>query len=84
MDSDPVTRSKSSSWCEHLRHIPWSIDGEGGASMGTDSRPTLMVYEGPTLSVYERPTLTVAGSFKKATGLGCSGPRDQLFQKQCV
>jgi hypothetical protein len=52
--------------------------------MGSHDRPTLMVYESPKLSVYERPTLTAAGSFKKATGLGCSGPRDQLFHQQCV
>jgi hypothetical protein len=52
--------------------------------MGSDSRPTPMVEERPTLTVYERPTLTVAGSFKKATAAGCSGPRDQLFNKQCV
>jgi hypothetical protein len=47
-------------------------------------RPTLIAYERPTLMFYERPTLTAAGSFKKATGLGCSGPRDHLFNKQCV
>jgi hypothetical protein len=52
--------------------------------MGSDSHPTPMVEERPTLTVYERPTLTVAGSFKKATAAGCSGPRDQLFNKQCV
>jgi hypothetical protein len=52
--------------------------------MNTDSRPTPKVDERPTLPVYERPTLTVAGSFKKATGLGCSGPRDQFFNQQCV
>jgi hypothetical protein len=52
--------------------------------MGTDSRTTLMVDEAPKLSVYEPPTLTAAGSFKKATGLGCSGPRDHLFNQQCV
>jgi len=52
--------------------------------MGTDSRPIPMVEERPTLTVYERPTLTVAGSFKKVTAAGCSGPRDQLFNKQCV
>jgi hypothetical protein len=52
--------------------------------MGSDSQPTPMVEERPTLTVYERPTLTVAGSFKKATAAGCSGPRDQLFNKQCV
>jgi|Tabmets5t2r1_1033131.scaffolds.fasta_scaffold171182_1 Family of unknown function (DUF5972) len=52
--------------------------------MGSDSQPTPMVEEHPTLTVYERPTLTVAGSFKEATAAGCSGPRDQLFNKQCV
>jgi hypothetical protein len=41
-------------------------------------------YERATLMVYERPSLIAAGSFKKATGLGCSGPRDHLFNKQCV
>jgi hypothetical protein len=51
--------------------------------MDTYGRPTLMAYERPALSVYERPTLTAAGSFKKVTGLGCSGPRDELFNKQC-
>jgi hypothetical protein len=56
--------------------IPQNNDSEGGASMGTDKCPTLMAYE--------RPTLTAAGSFKKATGLGCKGPRDHLFNKQCV
>jgi hypothetical protein len=52
--------------------------------MGTQDRPTLIVHDAPTTMVYERPTLTAAGSFKKATGLGCSGPRDHLFNKQCV
>jgi hypothetical protein len=52
--------------------------------MDTDSRPTTTVEERPTLTVYERPTLTLAGSFKQATGLGCSGPRDHLFNKQCL
>jgi uncharacterized protein DUF5972 len=52
--------------------------------MGTDDRPTLIVHDPPTAMVYERPTLTAAGSFKKVTGLGCSGPRDELFNKQCV
>jgi Family of unknown function (DUF5972) len=36
------------------------------------------------LMFYERPTLIAAGSFKKLTGLGCSGPRDLAFNKQCV
>ena len=52
--------------------------------MGADSRLTMTVEERPTPTVYERPTLTLAGSFKQATGLGCSGPRDHLFNKQCV
>ncbi len=33
---------------------------------------------------YERPTLTKAGSFKKVTGLGGSGPRDAMFRHQLV
>jgi hypothetical protein len=45
-------------------------------------RPTLIAYERPALMFYERPTLTAAGSFKKATGLGCKGPRDMLANKQ--
>jgi Family of unknown function (DUF5972) len=52
--------------------------------MGSDSHPTLVMNERPMLMFYERPTLTAAGSFKKVTGLGCSGPRDQLFHQQCV
>jgi hypothetical protein len=36
------------------------------------------------MRTYERPTLTLAGSFKKMTGLGCSGPRDTVFNKQCI
>jgi hypothetical protein len=52
--------------------------------MGADSRLTMTVEERPMLTVYERPTLTLAGSFKQATGLGCSGPRDQLFNQQCL
>jgi hypothetical protein len=47
-------------------------------------RPTLIAYGRPTLMSYERPTLTAAGSFKNATGLGCSGPRDVVANKQCV
>lgn len=53
-----------------------NFDSERGAFMDT--------YNRPTLSVYERPTLMAAGSFKKMTGLGCSGPRDVLANKQCV
>jgi hypothetical protein len=52
--------------------------------MNSDSGPTPKADERPALRVYERPTLTVAGSFKDATAAGCTGPRDQLFNKQCV
>ena len=31
---------------------------------------------------YERPALTKAGSFKKITGLGGSGPKDTLGRHQ--
>jgi hypothetical protein len=33
---------------------------------------------------YERPTLTKAGSFKKVTGSGGSGPRDALMRHQLM
>ena len=33
---------------------------------------------------YERPTLTAAGSFKRVTGLGGTGPRDTVFNKQSL
>jgi Family of unknown function (DUF5972) len=36
------------------------------------------------MQTYERPTLTAAGSFKKLTGLGGTGPKDALFKKQSV
>ena len=52
--------------------------------MDTDDRPTLIVHECPTTMVYERPTLTAAGSFKKSTGMGGSGPRDLLVNKQLL
>ena len=32
----------------------------------------------------ERPTLTAAGSFKRVTGLGGTGPRDTVFNKQSL
>jgi Family of unknown function (DUF5972) len=44
----------------------------------------MVSYDRPTLIVYERPTLTAAGSFKRVTAAGCTGPRDVLFNKQCV
>jgi hypothetical protein len=31
---------------------------------------------------YERPTLMLAGSFKKLTGLGGTGPKDAVTKKQ--
>jgi hypothetical protein len=34
------------------------------------------------MRTYERQTLTKAGSFKKVTGLGGSGPRDITFRHQ--
>ncbi len=33
---------------------------------------------------YERPTLTKAGSFKRITGLGGSGPQDTLGRHQSL
>jgi len=36
------------------------------------------------MRTYERPTLTKAGSFKKITGLGGSGPRDFAFRHQML
>ena len=51
--------------------------------MGTDL-PRLIVRDRPNTMAYERPTLTAIGSFEQVTGLGCSGPRDTLFNKQCL
>jgi hypothetical protein len=39
---------------------------------------------GVTMRTYERPTLTLAGSFKKVTGIGGSGPRDVLVRHQSL
>jgi len=36
------------------------------------------------MRTYERPTLIKAGSFKKVTGLGGSGPRDFAFRHQML
>jgi hypothetical protein len=33
---------------------------------------------------YERPTLMLAGSFKKLTGLGGTGPKDAISKKQSL
>jgi hypothetical protein len=34
------------------------------------------------MRTYERPTLTLAGSFRKMTGVGGFGPRDFLVKRQ--
>jgi hypothetical protein len=39
---------------------------------------------GAAMRTYERPTLTKAGSFKKVTGTGGSGPRDYAFRHQLL
>ena len=39
---------------------------------------------GVAMRTYERPTLTKAGSFKKVTGLGGSGPRDVVGRHQLL
>jgi hypothetical protein len=36
------------------------------------------------MRTYERPTLTLAGSFKRITGIGGFGPRDALQKQQLV
>ena len=36
------------------------------------------------MHTYERPTLTLAGSFKKMTGTGGTGPKDFLVKKQML
>jgi len=43
-----------------------------------------MANGGVSMRTYERPTLTKAGSFKRVTGLGGSGPRDALVNKQLL
>ena len=44
-----------------------------------------MVLEGGrAMRTYERPTLMLAGSFKKLTGIGGSGPKDALTKKQSL
>jgi Family of unknown function (DUF5972) len=43
-----------------------------------------MVNGGASMRTYERPTLTKAGTFKRVTGLGGSGPRDVLLNKQLL
>jgi hypothetical protein len=39
---------------------------------------------GVAMRTYERPTLTLAGSFKKMTGIGGFGPRDALTKQQLL
>ena len=36
------------------------------------------------MRTYERPTLMLAGSFKKLTGIGGSGPKDAVTKKQSL
>ena len=36
------------------------------------------------MRTYERPTLTPAGSFKKLTGIGGTGPKDAVTKKQTL
>jgi len=36
------------------------------------------------MRTYERPTLTLAGSFKRMTGVGGFGPRDALQKQQLL
>jgi hypothetical protein len=36
------------------------------------------------MRTYERPTLMLAGSFKKLTGIGGTGPKDALTKKQSL
>ena len=36
------------------------------------------------MRTYERPTLTLAGSFKRITGIGGFGPRDALQKQQLL
>ena len=36
------------------------------------------------MATYERPTLMLAGSFKKLTGIGGTGPKDAVTKKQSL
>ena len=36
------------------------------------------------MQTYERPTLTLAGTFKKVTGLSGHGPKDVLVKHQLL
>jgi hypothetical protein len=44
----------------------------------------LLLKGGVAMRTYERPTLIKAGSFKKLTGEGGSGPRDLLVRHQML
>jgi hypothetical protein len=59
---------------------------EGVAMLVTPSPLKRMevIEGGVAMLTYERPTLTKAGSFKKVTGIGGSGPRDLFFRHQSV
>ena len=43
-----------------------------------------MLEGGSAMRTYERPTLMLAGSFKKLTGIGGTGPKDALTKKQSL
>ena len=44
----------------------------------------VLLEGGVAMRTYERPTLTKAGSFKKVTGIGGSGPRDAIGRHQLL
>jgi hypothetical protein len=60
----------------------------GKAPVGTNGREMEVPghYErgGGSMRTYERPTLTMAGSFKRATGVGGHGPKDVLVKHQML
>jgi hypothetical protein len=49
-----------------------------------ERRTKILLKGGEAMRTYERPTLNKAGSFKKVTGIGGSGPRDLFFRHQSV
>jgi hypothetical protein len=62
----------------------WRRVGGHSAREGVLNRRkrTATPKEGTAMRTYERPTLTKAGSFKKLTGIGGSGPRDFAMRHQ--
>ena len=75
----PTRSSPSASW-----RLPVMALGRHGLMTLSPLKAIEVIEGGVAMRTYERPTLTLAGSFKQATGVGCSGPRDQLFNQQCV